>query len=614
MSSWWKNLDLWIALLALLGIAVHLVLRWTVGSGETIPLAIVIAVGGVPLVFGLLRDVLRGKFGADLLAGISIVTAAILGEWLAGAIVVLMLSGGEALEAYAVRRAGSLLETLAARMPSVAHLRRGSSVEDVDVAALQIGDEVVVMPHETCPVDGFVIDGHGSMDESYLTGEPFRVSKAPGVAVLSGAVNGDTALTIRATQLAEDSRYAQIMEVMEEARQSRPQMRKLADRLGALYTPLAVAIGIAAWLIAGDPVRFLAVMVIATPCPLLIGIPVALLGAITLAARKSIVIRDPRILEQIDRCEVLILDKTGTLTLGEPSLTNIHLGDSSEREVLRLAAAVERYSKHPLADAILRRAADENIELVEADEVREPPGAGLMATVDRHTVRITSRNALLDEEHPAARHLPPIEAGLECVVLVDDQYGGTFHFHDEPRTEGRSFIDHLEPQHRFDHVVIVSGDRESEVRYLADRVGIDAIFAEQTPEQKVEIVRRLTAERPTLYVGDGINDAPALMTATVGVAFGQANEITGHAAGAVIMNPTLIKLDELIHIGTRLRKIALQTAGLGMGLSIVGMGFAAFGFLTPVAGALLQEGIDLLSVLNALRMPFGADKLSDVEQ
>ncbi len=603
-----------IAILATIGIGVHLVLRVIDHPVQQWPLYVTLIVGGAPLVFDLLRDILKGRFGADFLAGISIVTAALLGEWLAGAIVVLMLSGGETLEAYAVRRAGSLLEALAKRMPSQAHRSDGDGLEDIPIDAIEIDDRIVVMPHEICPVDGVVVEGHGKMDESYLTGEPYEVSKAPGVEVLSGAINGESALTIRATRLARDSRYARIMEVMDEARQTRPEMRKLADRLGGWYTPLAVAIGVAAWLVSGEPIRFLAVMVIATPCPLLIAIPVAILGAISLAARKAIVVRDPRILEQIDRCRTLILDKTGTLTLGRPELTDAHTAERFDAgRILSLTASAERYSKHPLGAAILRAAKAQGLPLYPATSVAEPPGQGMTAEVDGHQLRITSRNALLDEAHDATDHLPEIQAGLECVVLLDGEYATTFRFHDEPRAEGRSFIEHLDPHHRFERVMLVSGDRRAEVEYLARRVGIEEIHAEKSPEEKVAIVEAETKKAPTLFVGDGINDAPALMAATVGVAFGQANEITTEAAGAVIMEPSLIRLDELFHIASRLRSVALQSAGLGMTLSVGGMVLAALGGLTPVAGAIAQEVIDLVAVLNALRVPFAGDRLTDVD-
>ena len=357
MGFWTSRRMVIIACVALAGITLHLVLRYGV-HGEApsyqIPLWIVLAFGGIPLLYELLTKVVKLQFGSDLLAGISIVTAALLGEYLAGALVVLMLSGGEALESYAVRSASSVLRALARRMPSLAHRRQDGQMADVPLSEVAIGDALVVFPHEVCPVDGTVIEGHGIMDESFLTGEPFQMSKTPGSAVLSGAINGESALTIRATRPAADSRYAKIMQVMRSAEQDRPRMRRLGDTLGAFYTPLAVLIALVAWGVSGDSIRFLAVLVVATPCPLLIAIPVAIIGAISLSARRGIIIKDPAVLETIETCRTAIFDKTGTLTYGRPRLTDqIVVPGIDAAQVLGLVASLERYSKHPLAHAIL---------------------------------------------------------------------------------------------------------------------------------------------------------------------------------------------------------------------------------------------------------------------
>ncbi|MCA9753829.1 MAG: heavy metal translocating P-type ATPase, partial [Gemmatimonadetes bacterium] len=551
-------------------------------------------------------------FGSDLLAGISIVTSVILGEYLAGTLVVLMLSGGQALENYAVRSASSVLEALARRMPTVAHRRRGGSIEDVPLDDVRPDDEIAIFPHEICPVDGVVIDGHGVMDESYLTGEPYLMSKTPGSDVLSGAVNGQTALTIRATKLAVDSRYAKIMEVMRASEQRRPKLRRLGDQLGAIYTPLAVAIAILAWVLSGEAVRFLAVLVVATPCPLLIAIPVAIIGSISLSARRGIIIKDPAVLERIDTCRVAIFDKTGTLTYGEPRLTEVlpaagHAAD----DVLALVASLERYSKHPLAGAILQAAEERRLALREAERISEQPGDGLRGEIAGRSLRVTNRSRLLADRPEDAARLPPVEGGLECVIAIDERYAATFRFRDEPRADGESFIRHLRPRHRFERVMLVSGDRESEVRHLAERVGITEVHAGQTPEQKLEIVRRETAAAPTLFLGDGINDAPALTAATVGIAFGQESDITAEAAGAVVLESSLEKVDELLHVAGRMRTIALQSAVGGMALSVVGTFIAAAGYLPPVGGAILQEVIDVFAVVNALRVALPPKTLTD---
>ena len=604
-----------IAILAVVAIVVHLVLRFGCGLARpafNLPLEAALTLGGIPLVYELLIKLFKREFGSDLLAGISIVSSVLLGEYLAGTLVVLMLAGGEALESYAVRHASSVLEALAKRTPSVAHGKRGAEVVDVPLEKIAIGDTLIVYPHEICPVDAVVIEGRGIMDESYLTGEPFEMSKTPGSEVLSGSINGDTALTIRATKLAVDSRYAKIMQVMRASEQQRPRLRRLGDQLGAYYTPLAVGVAVLAWLVSGTAERFLAVLVVATPCPLLIGIPVAIIGSISLSAKRGIIVKNPAVLEQITTCDTMIFDKTGTLTYGEPRLTEQRCAPGfRERDVLALTASVERYSKHPLARAILAAAVKQGVELQEVGKISEKPGEGLRGTVGNTRIQITSRQRLAAQQPSVARELPSAEGGLECFILVDDQYAARYCFRDEPRAEGVSFINHLKPKHMFRRVMIVSGDRESEVRYLADRVGISEVHAGKSPEEKLAIVRGETAKGKTLYLGDGINDAPALMAATVGVAFGQNSDITSEAAGAVIMNTSLAKVDEFFHIGRRMRAIALQSAVGGIGLSLGGMILAAFGHLPPVAGAITQEVIDVIVVLNALRAAWPPRELTD---
>jgi heavy metal translocating P-type ATPase len=604
-----------IAGLSLLAIALHLFLRFgrePLPEWADWPLLAALVLGGVPLVFELLVKLFRREFGSDLLAGLSIVTAVLLGEYLAGTLVVLMLSGGEALEAYAVRNASSVLEALARRMPSRAHRQGDSGLAEVPLEDVAVGDILVVFPHETCPVDGTVVEGHGSMDESYLTGEPYVMSKTPGSSVLSGAINGEMALTIRAERRAVDSRYAKIMAVMRASEQHRPRLRRLGDQLGAFYTPLAVAIALAAWLLSGEPVRFLAVLVVATPCPLLIAIPVAIIGSISLSARRGIIIKDPAVLERIDTCRTAIFDKTGTLTYGRPRLTEVLPAPGfEEKEVLGLVSGLERYSKHPLAGAILEAAREAGIALPEASAVSERPGEGLSGTVSGRSVQVTGRTKLAARHPEMEKDLPPLGGGLECVILIDDRYAATFRFRDSPRPEGARFIFHLGPNHQFDHILLVSGDRESEVRYLAEQVGIAEVHASQTPEQKLEIVRRETRRARTVFMGDGINDAPAMTAATVGVAFGQNSDVTAEAAGAVIMESSLRKVDEFLHISRRLRLIALQSAVGGMALSLLGMAVAAAGYLPPVAGAVVQEVIDVLAVVNALRVAIPPRRLTD---
>jgi len=610
----WSRRTSVIASFSVAAILLHLILRFGLHTrGAEIPLLATLALGGTPLVFELLRKLFRREFGSDLLAGISIVTSVLLGEYLAGSLVVLMLAGGEALETYALRSASSVLRALAKRMPSLAHRKQGSEIVDAALDTVAIGDTLLVYPRDICPVDGVVIEGHGVMDESFLTGEPFKITKTSGSTVISGAINGESALTIRTTKRAADSRYAKIMEVMRESEKKRPRLRRLGDQLGAIYTPVAVALAILAWAISGEAVRFLAVMVIATPCPLLIAIPVAVIGSISLSARRGIIVKSPVVLEQIGGCRTAIFDKTGTLTYGEPKLTDELIApEFQQAEVLTLAASLECYSKHPLARAILAAAKDQGMQLRPATEVNEAPGEGLRGTVSSRSLQITSRSELNSQTISGGDQLPPSAGGLECLVVIDHCYAATFRFRDAPRAESRSFVKHLGPKHQFGRVMIVSGDRESEVRYLADQVGITQIRAQTSPEEKLDIVRQETAKAKTLYVGDGINDAPAMMAATVGMAIGQNSDVTAEAAGVVVMESSLKKVDEFMHISRRMRTIALQSAVGGMLLSIAGMFLAASGNLSPVGGAISQEVIDVLAVLNALRAAFPPRVIHDL--
>ncbi len=596
--------------------------RWFPGRSlmlAELPLVVMLVLGGMPLVWDLLTKLFAGTFGSDLLAGISIVTSVLLGEYLAGVLVVLMLSGGAALESRAVSRAGDVLAALARRMPTLAHRKTTAGMTDVPLGEITVGDVIMVLPHEICPVDGAVVSGRGTMDESYLTGEPYRMAKAPGSAVLSGSINGEAALEVRTEKIVGDSRYSKIMEVLRTSEERRPRLRRMADALGAFYTPLAVAIAAAAWYFSGSPTRFLAVLVVATPCPLLIAIPVAIIGAVSLAAKRGIVIRDPAILERLDTCRTAIFDKTGTLTYGKPHLTEVlAVGSLASAEALALAASLETYSKHPLAAAITASAAEQGLRLMEVEELAEKPGQGLTGRVRNlngggglHEVAITSRQKRAAVDPVGAASLPPAAGGLECVLVVDGTVAALLRFRDAPRADGRSFVSHLGPVHKLTRVMLVSGDRESEVKWLADKVGITEVHAGIQPEGKLRLVEEAVKLAPVVFVGDGINDAPALAAATVGVAMGTASDVTSEAAGAVVMDSSLARVDELFHIAARLRSIALQRAIGGMAASVLGMGFAAAGLLPPAAGALVQEAIDVVAVLNALRVSWNPGSLSD---
>lgn len=595
-----------IAVLSLVSICIYAGLSLTHLPFSNIPLFITISIGGPPLFIQILIKLCQGNIGADLLAALALVTGVILEQYLAATLIILMLASGQTLEHFAMRKASSVLLALMSRMPVLAHRKVHNDIHDMPLLEIKIDDLIVIYPHETCPVDGIVVDGHGAMDESYLTGEPYLISKAPGAAVLSGAINGEVRLIIKASKLPGDSRHAAIVKVLEAAEEKRPSIRRLGDAIGAVFAPIALLFALIAWYLAGDAMRFLSVLVIATPCPLLIAIPITIISAISRAAKQAIIIKDPTVLEQLPNCKTAIFDKTGTLTYGKPTLTEIATAPNLDAmQLLQYVASIERYSKHPLASAILTKASEHKLSLIDSQRISEKPGEGLHGIVDNHTLLITSRKKLGELIPSALPLLPTPTPGLECIILLDNQYAATFHFHDAPRAESKPFIRHLAPSHQFKKIMLVSGDRESEVQYLAKLLNLTHIYASQSPEQKLAIVQAEHKKAPTVFMGDGINDAPALTAATVGIAFGQYNNVTAEAAGAVIMENTLSKVDELLHLSINTRKIAAQSAIGGMILSVIGMGFAAGGFISPVTGAILQEIIDVLAILNALRLTFG---------
>ncbi len=614
LSSVWNIVS---ALFSVAAIGAYLLLRFALHTRlelAELPLWVALLIAGVPLIYELSRQALRREFGADFLAGISIVTATLMGQPLVAAMIVLMLSGGQALETYATHRASSVLTALARRTPSIAHKVSGETtrdihVNDIAVDTVRAGDRLVIFPHEICPVDGVVQSGSGTMDESFLTGEPFRIRKTAGSQVISGALNEENALFIIAEKRARDSRFARIMEVMRQAEANPPHIRRLADRLGAWFTPFATLVALAGWILSGKPERFLAVIVIATPCPLLLAIPIAIIGSISLAAKRGIVIKKPVILEQVGTIRTMLFDKTGTLTHGEPELAEIvPLGQIAPEEVLRLAASLEQYSRHPLATAIQQAARQRRLKLRPVLNVSERPGQGLSGNVEGSQTLVTGRGRLTPEMEAK---LPESGIGMECVVLVQGRLAALFRFHDRARVESRAFVHHLHPRHKVQDLMILSGDRDQAVEQLARAVGIRDARGGLSPEDKLRIVQERTKQGPTLFVGDGINDAPAMLAATVGVAMGQNSDITAEAAGAVILEPMLGKVDELLHIGSRMRAIMLQSAIGGMILSGAGMIAAASGHLPPLAGAIAQEIIDVIAVLNALRAALPAERLQD---
>ena len=608
--------DKWQLLLSVASITsliIHYFAKFVLKIDENYSLFFVLIVGGIPLLIQIFLKIIKGNLGADLIAFMALILAIYLQENVAGVLIILMLASSQALEEFASHRASFVLEALAQRMPTIAHLKSENNFFDTEISKIKINDLIAIFPHEICPIDGEVVEGRGSMDESYLTGEPYRISKTIGSKVLSGAINGESLFVIKTEKLPADSRYGKIMEVMKQAKEQRPEIRKLADKIGAIFAPITIIIASTSYYFTHDLTNFLAVLTIATPCPLLIAVPIAIISAISISARQGIIIKDARILEKLSICTTAIFDKTGTLTFGEPNISEIiALDEFSAEEILQKTASLERYSRHPLACSILKEAQKRNLILLDAQNISEKPGYGMIGNIGEQEIVITSRKKI-HEFQPSKIPLPDLSDGMECVIIINKKVAGILHFRDLERPESKSFINHLAPNHNFKKIILLSGDRASEVNYLAEKLGINNYFSSQSPEQKLEIVKKETQNAPTLFMGDGINDAPALMLASVGIAFGQGNNITSESSGAVILESNLLKVDELIHISIFTRKIILQSAIGGMLFSIVGMILASFGLISPSEGAIAQQIIDAVAIVNALRLTITKNVVSDIK-
>jgi heavy metal translocating P-type ATPase len=592
-----------------------LALRPTVSPGAaTVVWSAGLAITGLPVVWRTLRGVASGRFAADLVAMLAIVTALFLGEPLAGLIVVLMQTGGEALERYAEGRASEAVRELEAAAPRLAHRVRVGGPEDVEADAVAVGDELLVRPGELVPCDGLVLAGRSHVDAARLTGEPLPVSAAPGTRLLSGSLNLDGPLTIRATAPASESQYARIVELVRTAQESKSPLQRLADRYAVWFTPFTLLVCVAAYLLTGDPVRVLAVLVVATPCPLILATPVAVVGGINRAARRGIIFRHGSALEQLARITVAVFDKTGTLTIGRPRVARVLAAPPyTEPELLRLAGAVEHASGHLLARTLCEEVATRGIVPSEAREVTESPGEGVTGRAENLWVTVGGW-AYVVRRHPGA------EAGLRTAlaadgadalrayVAVDGLGAGVIEYADRIRSGIPGFLASLR-RLGVRRALLLSGDDQANATAVGLAVGMDEAHGGLLPGEKVAFVQRLVKEgERVLMVGDGTNDAPALSSATVGIALASGGGgITAEAADAVILADDPTRIAEAIAISRRTLRLARQSIWAGLGLSGVAMIAASLGYIPPVAGALLQEGIDVAVILNALRASFNGD-------
>ncbi len=564
---------------------------------------------GVPVSWRTFRGMLQGNFAADVVAMLAIAGAIALGQPLAGLVVVLMQTGGEALEAYAVTRASSAVAALEADAPRTAHRLTGSKVADIAATDIVPGDLLVVRPGELVPCDGVVVDGKSHLDTARLTGEAVPVRVIAGSALMSGSVNQEGALTVRAVRTSQDSQYAKIVDLVRSAQASKSPLQRTADRWAVWFTPLTLTACAVAWFVSHDWTRVLAVLVVATPCPLILAAPVAIIGGINRAARRSIIVRNGGALEGLAHVTTAVFDKTGTLTIGQPSMRQIVSDDGAPpSRLLALAAAVEQGSGHLLARVIVRAATEQHEMLPMATDLEETPGSGVRGSIDSTVVAVGSAGYVRDRLPALAARVEALDTnadGLRAYIGTSDGAVGRIEFVDELRADLGAFFASLRSLGITDSQLL-SGDKQENVARVAAAVGITTFAGDLSPEDKVTRVRALEASgHRVLMVGDGTNDAPALSAATVGVALaGHGGGVVAEAADIVLLIDDPSRVAEAVRIGRRSLRIARQSIGVGLGLSLIGMAFAAAGLLTPIAGALAQEAIDVAVILNALRASF----------
>ena len=557
----------------------------------------------LPLLRATLREALRGNCATDAIASLAIITSIILLEPLPGFIVVLMQTGGESLERMARGRASRALSELEAAAPRIAHLRAGDGYVDVPVGDVVPGQEVLVRPGEVLPIDGVVIAGRSHVDTAQITGEPMPLSAEPGSTMLSGYWNLNGPLTIQVTHTAAQSQYSRIVELVRAAQMEKAPIQRVADRYAVWFTPLTVIVAVGAWFVSGDPNRILAVLVVATPCPLILATPVAILGGINHAAKRRIIVRSGAALERLASVRAIVFDKTGTLTTGkpEPHLIVPQAG-WSENELLRLAAAVELGSGHLLARVIVEEAEQRGLSFQIADDIHETTGRGLQGRVDGHTVAIGSRDFISGILNDRQTNLAN-GAKLISYIAVDGRFAGKILFDDTLRPDAIAMMQAMRDGVGIDHVALLSGDDPDTVDGIASSLGIEDAHGNLRPEEKLDQLRRVMRRNgPTLMVGDGTNDAPALAAATVGLAVApRGGGIATEAADVIVLSGDMMRIRDSILISRRAMYIAKQSIVAGLGLSAVGMVAAAAGWLHPVPGALYQEAIDVGVILNALR-------------
>jgi heavy metal translocating P-type ATPase len=597
-----------LALIAFAGLALGVV-AWAFGRSDLADWCW--ALGTAPVVAGLLvsmtRDVLAGRMGVDAVAFVSMSGALALAQYLAGIVIAVMYAGGAILEDFAVARAERDLRALIDRVPKIAHRRTGSAIEDAPVDEVAVGDAIVVRAGEVVPVDGVITSPVAVLDEAAVTGEPIPASRKAGELARSGAVNSGETFELRASATAGESTYAGIVRMASASQTAKAPFVRMADRYALILLPVTLIVAGGAWWFTGDPVRALAVLVASTPCPLILAAPVAFIAGVARAARRGILIKGSGPLEALARVHTVMFDKTGTLTVGGARLVAVEAapGQSAD-EILRLAGSLEQASHHVVAATIVESAVAKGIKLSIPSDVRESMGSGLEGVVDGRKVRVGSLQLVYGGAKPAAWAARALRraswrSALSVFVAVDGRATGAILLADELRRDTPRAVHALRAD-GVSRLVMVTGDRADTAEMIAAALDLDAVLADREPADKVDAVASERRKNPTVMVGDGINDAPALAAANVGVAMGaRGASASSEAADVVILVDRLDRVAEAIAIARRTHRVALQSIVAGMGMSALAMAFAAFGYLPPVAGALTQEAIDVAVILNALR-------------
>jgi heavy metal translocating P-type ATPase len=566
-------------------------------------------IGGAQVVYHTTRGMLHGRFAADIVAMLAIITAILTDEAFAGVIIVLMQTGGEALDDYGFRKASSTLNALLSRAPRIAYRKKGNAIEEIDVDAVDVGDTLVVRPGDLIPVDGSVIDTQAEVDESALTGEPLPRTKAMGETLLSGSVNVGQAFEMRADKVSGESQYSKIVGLVREAQEEKPPIQRLADKYAVWFTPVTLAMAGLGWVITQDIATVLAVLVVATPCPLILATPLAVISGINRAAKESIIVKSGAAIEQIGKGRVVIFDKTGTITYGTPVVERVVSLDGEEDEILRKAASVEQFSSHPVAAALAREGLEKFGKLQVPTNFKELPGQGVEADLDgEHLVIGSQRFCEMrtdgEFESRSAEVLKQLrmEGRLVSFIAIDGKPAGAVVFNDQIRPGVPALMLRLR-ELGVERTVMLTGDNKANAAIVAREAGIDRVEANLLASQKVDEVKKLNAQYgTTIMVGDGINDAPALASATVGVAMGaHGTGISAEAADVVLLVDDVTKVGDGIAMGQRMLHIAKESIYFGIGASFILMVIASFGYIQPAVGALLQEVLDIAVILNALR-------------